>query len=150
MDNSIKKKVEFYCAYQERCRMEVIQKLKKLKIYGDSIEEYIAHLINNDFLNEKRFAESYVRGKFNNNDWGKIRIVRELESRNISQVNIENALNEINSKDYLKKVRVLSKKIINENNDKTKEKIKEKIYSRLEYKGWEKELIYEEINNLIN
>ena len=40
--------------------MEVIQKLKKLKIYGDSIEEYIAHLINNDFLNEKRFAESYV------------------------------------------------------------------------------------------
>jgi|TARA_B100001540_G_scaffold311934_1_gene332221 regulatory protein len=150
MDNSIKKKVEFYCAYQERCRMEVIQKLKKLKIYGDSIEEYIAHLINNDFLNEKRFAESYVRGKFNNNDWGKIRIVRELESRNISQVNIENALTEINQEDYLKKVRVLSKKIINENNDKPKEKIKEKIYSRLEYKGWEKELIYEEINNLIN
>ena len=130
--------------------MEVIQKLKKLKIYGDSIEEYIVHLINNDFLNEKRFAESYVRGKFNNNDWGKIRIVRELESRNISQVNIENALTEINQEDYLKKVRVLSKKIINENNDKTKEKIKEKIYSRLEYKGWEKELIYEEINNLIN
>ena len=150
MDNSIKKKVEFYCAYQERCRMEIIQKLKKLKIYGDSIEEYIAHLINNDFLNEKRFAESYVRGKFNNNNWGKIRIVRELESRNISQVNIENALTEINHEDYLKKVRVLSKKIINENNDKTKEKIKEKIYSRLEYKGWEKELIYEEINNLIN
>jgi len=150
MDNSIKKKVEFYCAYQERCRMEVSQKLKKLKIYGDSIEEYIAHLINNDFLNEKRFAESYVRGKFNNNNWGKIRIVRELESRNISQVNIENALTEINHEDYLKKVRVLSKKIINENNDKTKEKIKEKIYSRLEYKGWEKELIYEEINNLIN
>jgi len=130
--------------------MEVSQKLKKLKIYGDSIEEYIAHLINNDFLNEKRFAESYVRGKFNNNNWGKIRIVRELESRNISQVNIENALTEINHEDYLKKVRVLSKKIINENNDKTKEKIKEKIYSRLEYKGWEKELIYEEINNLIN
>ena len=150
MDNSIKKKVEFYCAYQERCRMEVSQKLKKLKIYGDSIEEYIAHLINNDFLNEKRFAESYVRGKFNNNDWGKIRIIRELESRNISQVNIENALTEINPEDYLKKVKVLSKKIINENNDKPKEKIIEKIYSILEYKGWEKELIYEEINNLIN
>ncbi len=150
MDKSIKKKVEFYCAYQERCRMEVIQKLKKLKIYGDSIEEYIAHLINNDFLNEKRFAESYVRGKFNNNNWGKIRLIRELESRNISQVNIENALTEINPEDYLKKVRVLSKKIINENNDKPKEKIKEMIYSRLEYKGWEKELIYEEINNLIN
>ena len=55
-----------------------------------------------------------------------------------------------NKEDYLKKIRVLSKKIMNENIDKPKEKIKEKIYSRLEYKGWEKELIFEEINNLVN
>ena len=45
---------------------------------------------------------------------------------------------------------MLSKKIMNENIGKPKEKIKEKIYSRLEYKGWEKELIFEEINNLVN
>ena len=88
--------------------------------------------------------------KFKKNDWGKIKIIRELESRKISLVNINNGLSEINQEDYLKKIRMLSKKIMNENIGKPKEKIKEKIYSRLEYKGWEKELIFEEINNLVN
>lgn len=130
--------------------MEVTQKLKELGILGGDLDKYIYHLINNDFLNEKRFSEYYVRGKFNNNDWGKIKIIRELESRKISLVNINNGLSEINQEDYLKKIRMLSKKIMNENIDKPKEKIKKKIYSRLEYKGWERELIFEEINNLVN
>ena len=130
--------------------MEIAQKLNKLGILGDDTEEYISHLIDNNFLNEKRFAESYVRGKFNNNSWGRIKIIRELESRKISHVNINNGLSEINNNDYIKKLRVLSNKIINENTGKPKEKLKEKIFNRLEYKGWEKELIFEEIDRLIN
>ena len=89
MDNSIKKKIEFYCAYQERCKMEVAQKLRKLGIFGDELEKYICDLIDNDFLNEKRFSECYVRGKFNNNNWGRIKIIRELKSRKISIDNIK-------------------------------------------------------------
>ena len=56
MKTSIKKKIEFYCAYQERCKMEVTQKLKELGILGGDLDKYIYHLINNDFLNEKRFS----------------------------------------------------------------------------------------------
>ena len=130
--------------------MDVTQKLNKLGILGDDTEEYISHLIDNNFLNEKRFAKSYARGKFNNNSWGRIKIIRELESRKISHVNINNGLSELNNKDYIKKLRVLTNKIINENIGKPKEKLKEKIFNRLEYKGWEKELIFEEIHRLIN
>jgi len=150
MDNSIKKKIEFYCAYQERCQIDVTQKLKKLEIFGDDKDQYLSHLIDNDFLNEQRFSECYVRGKFNNNSWGRIKIIRELESRKISINNIEKGLSEINKKDYLKKLRELSSKVINENLGKPKEKLKEKMFNRLEYKGWEKELIFEEIKSLIN
>ena len=150
MDNSIKKKIEFYCAYQERCQIDVTQKLKKLEIFGDDKDQYLSHLIDNDFLNEQRFSECYVRGKFNNNSWGRIKIIRELESRKISITNIEKGLSEINKKDYLKKLRELSSKVINENLGKPKEKLKEKMFNRLEYKGWEKELIFEEIKSLIN
>tara|TARA_B100000929_G_scaffold7781_1_gene6508 strand:- start:5655 stop:6107 length:453 start_codon:yes stop_codon:yes gene_type:complete len=150
MDNSIKKKIEFYCAYQERCKMEVAQKLRKLGIFGDELEKYICDLIDNDFLNEKRFSECYVRGKFNNNNWGRIKIIRELKSRKISIDNINNGLSEINEEDYLKKIRGLSIKIIKENSGIPKEKIKEKILNKLQYKGWEKELIFKEINTLIN
>ena len=130
--------------------MDVTQKLKKLEIFGDDKDQYLSHLIDNDFLNEQRFSECYVRGKFNNNSWGRIKIIRELESRKISINNIEKGLSEINKKDYLKKLRELSSKIINENLGKPKEKLKEKMFNRLEYKGWEKELIFEEINTLIN
>ncbi len=150
MDNSIKKKIEFYCAYQERCQIEITEKLKKLGIFGDDIAEYINHLISNDFLNEERFSECYVRGKFNNNNWGRKKIIRELESRNISTEIINKAMSEISEEDYIKKIRVLATKIINENLDTPKEKIREKIYNRLDYKGWEKELIFEEIKVLIN
>ena len=130
--------------------MDVTQKLIKLEIFGDDIDQYLSHLIDNDFLNEKRFSECYVKGKFNNNNWGRIKIIRELKSRKISIDNINNGLSEINEEDYLKKLRVLSIKIINENIDKPKEKLKENIFNRLDYKGWEKELIFEEINTLIN
>ena len=130
--------------------MDVTQKLKKLEIFGDDIDQYLSHLIDNDFLNEKRFSECYVKGKFNNNNWGRIKIIRELKSRKISIDNINNGLSEINEEDYFKKLRVLSIKIINENIDKPKEKLKENIFNRLDYKGWEKELIFEEINTLIN
>ena len=130
--------------------MDVTQKLKKLEIFGDDKDQYLSHLIDNDFLNEQRFSECYVRGKFNNNSWGRIKIIRELESRKISINNIEKGLSEINKRDYLKKLRELSSKIINENLGKPKEKLKEKMFNRLEYKGWEKELIFEEINTLIN
>ena len=130
--------------------MEVTKKLNKLGIFGDNLQKYICHLIDKNFLNEQRFSEYYVRGKFNNNNWGRVKIIRELEARKISIVNIENGLSEINEDDYLNKIRILSKKIIKENTGKPKDKIKEKLFKRLEYKGWEKELIFEEIKTLIN
>ena len=130
--------------------MEVNKKLNKLGVYGDEIDKYLSHLIDKNFLNETRFSENYVRGKFNSNDWGKIKIIQELKSRKISTWNINNALSEICDEDYLKKIRGLSIKIIKENSGIQKEKIKEKILNKLQYKGWEKELIFKEINTLIN
>ena len=130
--------------------MEVHKKLNKLGVYGDEIDKYLCHLIDTNFLNETRFSENYVRGKFNSNDWGKIKIIQELKSRKISTWNINNALSKICDEDYFKKIRGLSIKIIKENSGIPKEKIKEKILNKLQYKGWEKELIFKEINTLIN
>ena len=53
--------------------MEVNKKLNKLGVYGDEIDKYLCHLTDNNFLNETRFSENYVRGKFNNKGWGKIK-----------------------------------------------------------------------------
>ena len=58
------KKLENYCAYQERCHKEVRAKLKSMRMIPEAIDKIMVHLINHNFLNEERFAKTFVRGKF--------------------------------------------------------------------------------------
>ena len=96
----IQQKLEQYCAFQERCHLEVSQKLKEYGINGNPMYRIISHLIEQNYLNETRFAEHFVRGKFNIKKWGKKRLLRELKQRNISDWNIKNAMKEILSGIY--------------------------------------------------
>ena len=148
MESSVKKKIEHYCAYQERCHLEVTNKLNKLGVFGDELDEYVCYLIDENFLSETRFSEAYVRGKFNNNNWGKVKISRELKLRNISAWNISNALSQINSEDYSNKLRKLCLKLV-ELNDKSEFELKNKVVKNLSYKGWEVDLVIKTLNQLI-
>ena len=148
MESSVKKKIEHYCAYQERCHLEVTNKLNKLGVFGDELDEYICYLIDENFLSETRFCEAYVRGKFNNNNWGKVKLSRELKLRNISDWNISNALNQIKSEDYNKKLRKLCEKLV-EISDKPEFELRNKVVKNLSYKGWEVDLIIKTLNQLI-
>ena len=148
MESSVKKKIEHYCAYQERCHLEVTNKLNKLGVFGDELDEYVCYLIDENFLSETRFSEAYVRGKFSNNNWGKVKISRELKLRNISDWNISNALSQINSEDYNTKLRKLCLKLV-ELNDKSEFELKNKVVKNLSYKGWEVDLVIKTLNQLI-
>ena len=148
MESSVKKKIEHYCAYQERCHLEVTNKLNKLGVFGDELDEYVCYLIDENFLSETRFCEAYVRGKFNNNNWGKVKLSRELKLRNISDWNINNALDQIKSEDYNKKLRKLCEKLV-EISDKPEFELRNKVVKNLSYKGWEIDLIIKTLNQLI-
>jgi regulatory protein len=126
----------------------VTNKLNKLGVFGDELDEYICYLIDENFLSETRFCEAYVRGKFNNNNWGKVKLSRELKLRNISDWNISNALNQIKNEDYNKKLRKLCKKLV-EISDKTEFELRNKVVKNLSYKGWEIDLIIKTLNQLI-
>ena len=91
----VRQKLEHYCAYQDRCHQEVYQKMFSFSLTTYEKEELMVYLIDNNFLNEERFAKSFTRGKHNYKNWGKIRIVNELKFRKISQYNINLALKEI-------------------------------------------------------
>ena len=96
----LRRKGEYYCSYQERCHAEVYKKLKTFTSSNTDINEVISKLIADDFLNETRFSESFVRGKFKNKNWGKIRLILELKKRSISKKNIEIAMKQINQNIY--------------------------------------------------
>lgn len=143
------KKLERYCAYQERCHKEVRQKLFDLGMNSDSSDKIIADLIQNNFLNETRFATAFARGKFRTKKWGKNRIVNELKFREISAFNINLALEEISDEAYNQTFENLSEKRFNQlSTEKNIQSKKRKFRDYLLYRGWESHLIYEKMNDL--
>jgi len=144
----IEKKLQHYCSYQDRCHKEVIEKLKTYKIKSSDINQIISNLINANFLNESRFSKSFVRGKFNIKNWGKVRIQNELKKRNISSYNISLGMKEIDEIKYHKKLDyIFNKKLSSLDGINTLSK-KKKIISYLTYRGWESNLIYDKINEI--
>ena len=143
-------KLEYYCSYQERCHQEVVQKSFDLGMKSDEVDVIIVHLIQNNFLNEERFARSFARGKHRIKLWGKNRIVMELKQRQISAPNIKSALTEISEEEYQDTFDKLACKhweTITENN---LQKKKKKFCDYLLRKGWESNLVYEKLRELEN
>mgnify|MGYP002713182486 CR=1 FL=1 len=143
------KKMEHYCAYQERCHQEVVEKLKGMNMIPEAIDKIVGHLIQENYLNEERFAKSYARGKFNIKKWGRNRIVRELQLRQISAFNIKSALKEINDGDYLDTLEELAQKRLDQIRETNIQKRKKKLADYLLYRGWESHLVFEKVNELI-
>ncbi|WP_335965555.1 regulatory protein RecX [Galbibacter sp. PAP.153] len=144
-----KRRLEAYCAYQERCHDDVVKKLRSMHMIPVAVDTVVAHLIEHGFLNEERFARSYARGKFNIKKWGKIRIVRELKHRNISRFNIQLALKEIPDTDYHKTFNELAEKKAGQLTGTNLFKKKQQLANYLLYRGWESDLVYEKINDLL-
>ncbi len=141
-------KLQAYCAYQDRCHSEVRSKLLDLGIYGDDLEEIIVALIEDNFLNEERYARSYARGKFRIKQWGRLRIRRELKFRKISDYCIRKAMEEIGEDDYYK----VLKEVILKKQKLTKEpdpyKLRVKLIRYAAGRGFEMEAIRDVINEL--
>lgn len=137
-----------YCAYQERCHHDVEQKLIELRMIPQARQQIIHTLLQDNFLNEERFAQSFARGKFRIKKWGRIRIQQELKRRKISRFNIATALKEINDTEYTETLDQLFKKRLESLTEKNPRKLKKKIADYLLYRGWESHLIYEKLNEL--
>ena len=142
-------RMQKYCAYQERCHQEVRRKLIGLGIYGLELENILIQLIEDDFLNEERFARSYARGKFEMNGWGRIRIRQELYRRDISEFCIGKAMEEIDPSDY----RATLEKTVRKKSARTREADpfvkRNKVAAYCIRRGFEPPLVWEKVKELV-
>ena len=146
--SDIVKKLQRYCVYQDRCHKDVTDKMKLMKIPYTLYDNVLVELIKDDFLNEERFAFSFVRGKFRIKQWGKIKLKNGLLQRNITLALINNALGQINNEDYNKTFDELALKKFNYLNQDTSINSKKKFINYLQYRGWENDLIFKKVNDL--
>ena len=93
-------KLKHYCGYQERTHQEARDKLYSFGLYKQEVEELLARLIEEDYLNEERFALAYAGGKFKMKGWGKIKIIQALKEKRISEYCIKKAMEEIDRTHY--------------------------------------------------
>lgn len=93
-----------YCAYQERSQQEVRDKLYTLGLTPTEVEQGIAVLIEEGFINEERFAVAWAGGKFRIKRWGRVKIRAGLRAKKISDYCIRKALESIPEEDYQKAV----------------------------------------------
>ncbi|UMB59973.1 RecX family transcriptional regulator [Lutibacter sp. A80] len=142
------KVLENYCAYQERCHKEVEQKLYDLNMISEAKDHIILHLLQHNYLNEERYAKSFVRGKFGIKKWGKIKIINQLKFKGISDYNIKSGLKEINESEYLETLQTIAEKklpLIKETNPYKKST---KLATFLISKGFESELVFRIVKEL--
>ena len=143
------KKLEHYCAYQERCHQEVSRKLESMYMIPEAIDIITVHLIDHNFLNEERFAKAFVSGKFKIKHWGRRRLTFELKRKNIGKYNINQALKSIPEDEYLEVFNNLIEKKMNSIKETNPFKKKKKLIDYLLYRGWESHLVYEKANELL-
>jgi regulatory protein len=95
-------KLKQYCAYQERCHSEVKEKLNSYGVYGNDADKIISVLVEENYLNEERFAIQFAGGRFRMKQWGKIKIRYELKQKRVSEYCIKKALAAIDEDEYEK------------------------------------------------
>ena len=140
-------KIGAFCSYQERTQQEVRDKLYGYGLNKDAVEVIIVKLIQENFLNEERFAKAYAGGKFRIKNWGRRKIQEGLKNKQISDYCIRQAMKEISDADYTKTlVMLIEKRGLNER-EKNDYKRKYKIAQYVIGKGFEPEFVWELINN---
>ena len=136
-----RQKLRHYCGYQERCHSEVREKLYSLGVFKKEHDAIIATLIEEDYLNEERFAISFAGGKFRVKQWGRVKIKHELKQKQVSEYSIKKAVQQIKEDEY----RAVLKKLADEKYESLKDEQllvrKKKTVDYLLQKGFEMELV---------
>jgi regulatory protein len=148
MDSKVLNQLARYCAYQERCISEIKQKMKDLLVGESDHPIYLAWLAENNYLNEARFVELYVRSKFNQKNWGRNKIMFELKKKGIPDSMLSNAWDDIDEADYISQLTKILHKKKAELKAGTSQQKYQKCYAFALSKGYESNLIVTHLKGL--
>ena len=135
-------KLKHYCAYQERCHSEVKDKLYNFGLHTKDVEQIISTLIEENYLDEERFAIHFAGGKFRMKKWGRIKIRYELKKRMVSDFCIKKAIQAIDEDQYESTIEKLVEEKVKDAKKYKQSYLKMQfILSALNQKGYEPDLV---------
>ena len=141
-------KIAKYCAYQERCVKDVRDKLKTFDLPQEEKDKILDYLLDNRFVNDERFAMSFVRGKINQSGWGLNKIRFHLMQKGIAKEIIDEALQQTDEEVYRQRlIDILETKSKTVKAETEFEK-KRKLVAYAIQKGFEGALVWEVVKEL--
>ena len=140
-------KIQSYCHYQERCIKEVRNKLFSLKATNKTVDKILQSLIDNDYLNEDRYARMFIQGKLRIKKWGRIKLKYELRLKGLDINIIDDNINKIKDEEYIRYFNEFSTNKIKFLKG-TEEQKKRSFINYFTYRGWENSLIYQKLNEI--
>lgn len=137
-----------YCAYQDRCHQEVRTKLLSYKIYGEDLEDVITKLIQEKYLDELRYAKSFVRGKARIKKWGPVKIKQLLKQKEISDYCQRKAFEELDDSIFIENTKYWLERKSKDYHKETDYIKKQKLLKFLISKGFEYPSVLEIVNGI--
>ena len=137
-----------YCAFQERSHSEVRTRLLALGQRGLTLENIIAKLIEENFLNEERFACAFATGKFRMKKWGRQKIENELKLRKVSSYCINKAMALIENSEYEKTLQTVMLKKWKSTKGIQEYQRKIKTAQYLISRGYESEMVWQKLKEV--
>ncbi len=138
------------CAGSEHCEFDISQKLYRWKVSETDIKKITTYLKQNNYINHHRFAQAFVRDKFKFNRWGSRKIEYELKSRRIESSLIQEALMQILDESSYNQLKTILQEKLNQIKNKTPLLQKASLIRHAVSKGYEQNMIYSIVNNLIS
>ncbi len=151
MSITILEKIKHYCAYQERSHWQVRNKLLELGARHLQLEEIIVQLVEENYLNEVRFAQILAGSKFRQLQWGKNKIIVALKKHQLSAYCIKKGMQEISDDDYLKTLNDVALKkwqVLPKGGNKFSKM--QKLSSYLLQKGFEQALVIKTVKTIVS
>ena len=89
------------CSTSEQCLSDIEGKLAKYDLTDEEKTRILRHLVEEGYVDDRRYAEAYVRDKYRFNKWGRIKIAQGLRMKGIDQETINAAMEAIDEKEYI-------------------------------------------------
>jgi len=134
-----------WCSRKECCRKEMFDKAVTWGCTPDEARELVDFLVNQNFVDERRYTEAFVKDKLRFNKWGRVKIAYMLRLQNIDKKIVMDVLSEIDEAEYQQILAgELQKKYRTIKRVNTVE-ISGKLFRFAASRGFESEIVNEEI-----
>jgi regulatory protein len=143
-------KMQFICSRQEKCCSDIRKKLENWHLSYDDRDKIIQSLIDDKFLDEKRYTGFYVRDKYKFNKWGRVKISHHLKQKQIPEYIIMEAFDSISEKLYEENLEEILASKMRSTREEDPYKLKAKLYRFAQSRGFESNLILRNIEKLVH